>query len=179
MIIDSIACYITPINGGKYLKGSQYNVLLMNKIKSKLKLLAEKYLGHKITLPAISASLDKSDRLDHIKNTRAFIVETTNQKIPNGRIAVVVPNDYVPSFAKSFLTRTEIEPRNLSGYLYKCRTRNSSFLYLHCSHTPMEVTRRKSSAPDPLHELVSTYLDLDDNGRDQLIDLARKLNPPE
>jgi hypothetical protein len=142
-------------------------------------LLAEKYLGHKITLPAISASLDKSDRLDHIKNTRAFIVETTNQKIPNGRIAVVVPNDYVPSFAKSFLTRTEIEPRNLSGYLYKCKTRNSSFLYLYCSHTPMKVTRRKSSAPDPLHELVSTYIDLDDNGRVQLIDLARKLNPPE
>ena len=142
-------------------------------------LLAEKYLGRKITLPAISASLDKSDRLDHIKNTRAFIVDTTNLKLSNGRIAVVVPNAHVSAFAKSFLTRTEIKPRNLSGYLYKCKTKNTSFLYLYCSNTPMEVTHRKSAPSNPLHELVSIYVNLDDTGRDQLIELARKLNPTE
>jgi hypothetical protein len=143
-------------------------------------LLAEEFIGQKITMPATSAVLDKSDRLDHITNSKAFIVETPNNKIKDGRIAVVVPNEHVSTFAKIFMTNTKNEPRNLSGYLYKHKTKQTTFLFLYCSNKPLDLDAQKPPAPqDYLHELIAIYMDLDSEGKDQLIELARKLDSPE
>lgn len=143
-------------------------------------LMAEEFLGQKITMPATSAMLDKTDRLDHITNTKAFIVETPNSKIKDGRIAVVVPDEHVSAFAKIFMTNTKKEVRNLSGYLYKHKTKKTSFLYLYCSNEPLNLDAQKPPATqDYLHELVAIYMDLNRDGKDQLIELARELDSPE
>jgi hypothetical protein len=143
-------------------------------------LLAEEYVGQKITLPATSAVLDKSDRLDHINNSKAFIVDTTNDKIKDGQIAVVVPDEYVSAFSKAFMKNADSETRNLSGYLYKHQAKDTSFLFLYCSNEPLDLAAQKPSAPrDYLYELIAIYMDLDVYGRDILIELARELDSPE
>jgi hypothetical protein len=143
-------------------------------------LLAEEFIGQKITLPATSALLDKSDRLDHITNTKSFIVETPNNKIKDGRIAVVVPNEHVSTFAKIFMKNTKNEVRNLSGYLYKQKTKKTTFLFLYCSNEPLDLeTQQPPAQQDYLHELIAIYMDLNDDGKDELIELARKLDSPE
>ena len=144
-------------------------------------LLAEEYIGGKITLQATSAALDKTDRLDHITNSKAFIVDTPNEKIKGGRIAVVVPDGLVSHFAKAFMKNRRYEPRDLSGYLYKHQTKKTSFLFLYCSNEPLNLDAQKpvSANQDYLHELIAIYMDLDNDGKDELIELARELDSPE
>jgi hypothetical protein len=143
-------------------------------------LLAEEFIGQKITMPATSAILDKSDRLDHINNCKAFIVETPNNKIKDGKIAVVVPDEHVSTFAKIFMKNKNNEPRNLSGYLYKQKTKKTNFLFLYCSNEPLDLEAQQPPAQqDYLHELIAIYMDLNDDGKDNLIEHARKLDTPE
>jgi hypothetical protein len=142
-------------------------------------LLAEEYVGQKITIQATSAVLDKSDRLNHINNSIAFIVNTPNERIKDGQIAVVVPNEHASAFAKAFMKNAEGEARYLSGYLYKHQAKETSFLFLYCSNEPLDLAAQKPSASrDHLHELIAIYMDLDDDGRDRLIEFTRKLESP-
>jgi hypothetical protein len=146
-------------------------------------LLIEEYVGKKITLQATSATLDKSDRLDHINSSKVFIVNTPNDKIKGGQIAVVVPDKLVSGFSKTFMKNKRnkrSKPQNLSGYLYKHETKKTSFLYLYCSNEPLDLDVQKPVVTqDYLHELIAIYMDLDDDGKDELIELARELDSPK
>ena len=56
----------------------------------------------------------------------------------------------------------------------------TSFLFLYCSNEPLDLDAQNPSAPrDYLHELIAIYMDLDGDGRDILIELARELESPE